>query len=407
LAWGSAMAVGLTAALVYISPIQTITPEIAARTQPNLFDLFVALFSALAGAYAMIRGRDGTIVGVAIATALMPPLAVVGFGLATWNWTVFSGALLLYVTNLITIALTAWAMARVYGFRTRLSAGQSAFQNLAVLAVFFALAIPLGFSLQQIAFQTNAQRIVRNEIVNEFSEDSILDQLDIEFNAEPLSIVAKMLTPSPEAEAEVEIERSLASRLGQPVELTLTQLRVDSSASAAERAQLSAARVQEEEAAQKRTEDLATRLALVAGVTPDEVTVDRTRRRALVRAERLDGASLAAYRALETRVAATEPEWTIELLPPISGLPQSIGFEEVDIEQGNPEAGTKLAVSAQGRDALAVIEWAAARINVPIMLVGPREQAELAQAELANRGVSVTIQDASGPLRAEWGVSEE
>ncbi|MEO0871726.1 MAG: DUF389 domain-containing protein, partial [Pseudomonadota bacterium] len=407
LAWGSAMAVGLTAALVYISPIQTITPEIAARTQPNLFDLFVALFSALAGAYAMIRGRDGTIVGVAIATALMPPLAVVGFGLATWNWTVFSGALLLYVTNLITIALTAWAMARVYGFRTRLSAGQSAFQNLAVLAVFFALAIPLAFSLQQIAFQTNAQRIVRNEIVNEFSEDSILDQLDIEFNAEPLSIVAKMLTPSPEAEAEVEIERSLASRLGQPVELTLTQLRVDSSASAAERAQLSAARVQEEEAAQKRTEDLATRLALVAGVTPDQVTVDRTRRRAMVRAERLDGASLAAYRALETRVAATEPEWTIELLPPISDLPQSIGFEEVDIEQGNPEAGTKLAVSAQGRDALGVIEWAAARINVPIMLVGPREQAELAQAELANRGVSVTIQDASGPLRAEWGVSEE
>ena len=66
-----------------LSPLQTVTPEIAARTQPNLFDLFVALFSALAGAYAMIRGREGTIVGVAIATALMPPLAVVGFGLAT------------------------------------------------------------------------------------------------------------------------------------------------------------------------------------------------------------------------------------------------------------------------------------------------------------------------------------
>ncbi|MEL6487839.1 MAG: DUF389 domain-containing protein, partial [Pseudomonadota bacterium] len=243
-------------------------------------------------------------------------------------------------------------------------------------------------------------------IVNEFSEDSILDQLDIEFNAEPLSIVAKMLTPSPEAEAEVEIERSLASRLGQPVELTLTQLKVDSSASAAERAQLSAARVQEEEAAQKRTEDLATRLALVAGVAPDQVTVDRTRRRALVRAERLDGASLAAYRALETRVAATEPEWTIELLPPISDLPSSIPFEETVVGEGD-DAETVLGPTSEGVKALAVIEWAAARINVPIMLVGPREQAELAQAELANRGVSVTIQDASGQLRSEWGVSEE
>ncbi|MEM6267331.1 MAG: TIGR00341 family protein, partial [Pseudomonadota bacterium] len=145
LLWGSLLAIGLTAALVYLSPIQTITPEIAARTRPNLFDLFVALFSALAGAYAMIRGREGTIVGVAIATALMPPLAVVGFGLATLNWTVFSGALLLYVTNLLTIALTAWAMARLYGFRTSLSKGQTQAQNFAVIAVFLALAVPLGF----------------------------------------------------------------------------------------------------------------------------------------------------------------------------------------------------------------------------------------------------------------------
>jgi Predicted membrane protein len=85
LAVGSILAVLLCAALVFPSPIQTITSEIAARTRPNLFDLFVALFSALAGAYAMIRGHEGTIVGVAIATALMPPLAVVGFGLATFN----------------------------------------------------------------------------------------------------------------------------------------------------------------------------------------------------------------------------------------------------------------------------------------------------------------------------------
>jgi len=114
LAWGTVMAIGLCGMVVFLSPLTDITSEIAARTRPNLFDLLVALFSALAGAYAMIRGRDGTIVGVAIATALMPPLAVVGFGLATFNWTVFGGALLLYVTNAVTIALTAWAMARLY-----------------------------------------------------------------------------------------------------------------------------------------------------------------------------------------------------------------------------------------------------------------------------------------------------
>ncbi|MFZ9396824.1 MAG: TIGR00341 family protein, partial [Erythrobacter sp.] len=115
LAWGSGLAILLCALLVFLSPIQTVTSEIAARTRPNLFDLLIALFSALAGAYATIRGREGTIVGVAIATALMPPLAVVGFGLATINLTVFSGALLLFVTNLVTIALTSFAMARLYG----------------------------------------------------------------------------------------------------------------------------------------------------------------------------------------------------------------------------------------------------------------------------------------------------
>jgi hypothetical protein len=67
--------------------------------------------------------------GVAIATALMPPLGVVGFGLATANWTVFSGALLLYVTNLMTIALVATTMARIYGFSARLSEKQTRWQT--------------------------------------------------------------------------------------------------------------------------------------------------------------------------------------------------------------------------------------------------------------------------------------
>ncbi len=390
LAWGTLIAVGLTAVLVYLSPIQTITPEIAARTQPNLFDLFVALFSALAGAYAMIKGREGTIVGVAIATALMPPLATVGFGLATWNWTVFSGALLLYVTNLITIALTAWGMARLYGFQTSLSARNTAFQNIAIVTVFIGLAVPLALSLQQIAWQTNAQRIVRAEIEESFQGSGRLSEVDIEFGTKPIAINATMLTPVLRPEVESEIENALQTRLGEPVELTLTQFQVGTSASAAEQAQLSAARANEEAAALERAEDLATRLALVAGVDEDDVTVDRTRRRATVRAEVLDGATLAAYRALEMRIAATEPDWTIELLPPIVELPQSIAFGD---DGPTPE----------GAQALGVIEWASKRIDLPILLIGPQDEATQAAELLAQRGVSVSVRSASGPLRADWG----
>ncbi len=390
LAWGTVMAIGLTGLLVYLSPIQTITPEIAARTRPNLFDLFVALFSAMAGAYAMIRGREGTIVGVAIATALMPPLATVGFGLATWNWTVFSGSLLLYVTNLITIALTAWAMARLYGFQTNLSARNTAFQNIAIVTVFIGLAVPLGYSLQQIAWQTNAQRIVRDEISDGFPANALIDQLNIEFGTEPVSVSAAMLTPNIRPEAEADIERALTARLSEPVELTLTQYQVPTGENAAEQAQLSAARASEEAVALERANDLATRLALVAGVPEDEVTVDRTRRRATVRAQRLEGATLAAYRALEMRIAATEPDWTVELLPPIGALPGAIGWDE---DGPTPE----------GAQALSVIEWAANRIDLPIILIGPQERASDAAELLAQRGVSVTVRSGPGPLRADWG----
>jgi len=391
LAWGSALAVLLCALIVYVSPIKTITPEIAARTEPTLFDLMVALFSGMAGAYAMIRGRAGTIVGVAIATALMPPLATVGFGLATLNGTVFSGALLLFVTNLITIALTAWAMARLYGFRTRLSERQTQAQNLAVVLVFVMLAIPLGFSLQQIAWEANAQRIVRSEIEETFDPRSEVFALETDFNSQPISVAATVFTPALREDAELDIERALAKRLGQLVELTLVQDEVGSNAGAAEQAQLSAARDREEAAARARADALALRLALVAGVGEDDVTIDRTRRRAVVRARPLEGANIATYRALEARISATEQDWMIEVIPPAAALPTGFAFNE----EGLP--------TAPARRALETLAWAAGRIDLPVVLVGNGEDAERARTYLAERGITVELREERGELRAEWG----
>jgi uncharacterized hydrophobic protein (TIGR00271 family) len=383
---GSVLAVLLCAGLVYVSPIQTITSEIAARTRPNLFDLFVALFSALAGAYAMIRGREGAIVGVAIATALMPPLAVVGFGLATWNATVFSGALLLFVTNFITIALTAFAMAKLYGFRNSLSARNTMFQNIALLTVFVALAVPLGFSLNRIAWETNAQRIVRSEIRDRFDNSSQLDLLEIDFAAAPIGIHAVVFTPVLRPDVEQTLSASLAERLGESVALDLVQYEVGTNDSAAERAQLSAARAREEREASARAEALALRLALAAGVSPREVLIDDGRRRALVRAKRLDGASLATYRALEVRIAASEPEWTIELVPPPGALDAAIPFTD-----GAPDAA-----------ALELVGWAARRLDREVVLTGPADEAEAVAEGLRKAGVTAATRPGPAPLRARW-----
>lgn len=389
--WGSLMAVLLCSLVVFLSPITTITPEIAARTQPNLFDLLVALFSGLAGAYAMIRGRANAIVGVAIATALMPPLAVVGFGFATFNWTVFSGAMLLFVTNLVTIALTAWGLAKLYGFRGRLSQRQSQFQNSVIILVFIGLAVPLGLSLSTIAWEANAQRIVREEITQEFEGAGSLSQLEISFSETSVGVYARMFSPEFRPEAEPTIASALSSRLGREVELTLDQVETSSNAGASDEAALAAALAQEEQAAASaRANALASRLSLVAGVPESEVTIDATRRRATVRASRLDGAGLAAYRALELRIAATEPDWVIEILPPVDELPRSITFDEEGI-------------SAEGQEALDVIEWAAKRTGLPIVLEGSEAQASEAAEELGTRDVDVSVRPSFGPLRAEWG----
>ncbi len=386
LAWGSLMAIVLCALVVFMSPLQDITPEIAARTRPNLFDLFVALFSALAGAYAMIRGRDGTIVGVAIATALMPPLAVVGFGLATFSWVVFSGALLLFVTNLVTIALTAWGMAKLYGFRTSLSQKQSQFQNFAVVGVFLALTVPLTLSLMQIVWEANAGRQVRAELAETFGSSARLSPPEIEFSGDPLRVSAFVWTTRLIQDAEIRAEESLTRKLGKPVDVELKQFLVRDEQSA-EQAQIASAKAQEEAAATDRVDDLAQRLSLAAGVPDTEVIVDNRNRRAFVRAQRLPGATMETYKALEDRIAASEPEWRIELIPPVAPLQTTVTFAE-----GAPDQA--------GLQSLGLVVWAARRLDRPVLLSGSDEETSAAATILIERDIVVQSETARGVLQA-------
>lgn len=94
------IAVLASALYFYISPVQTATSELLARTEPNIFDVFIAIFGGLAGIIGQTRKTlDNVIPGVAIATALMPPLCTAGYGLATGNWDYFFGAIYLFFIN--------------------------------------------------------------------------------------------------------------------------------------------------------------------------------------------------------------------------------------------------------------------------------------------------------------------
>ena len=94
--------------IAWFIPLNNINTEIAARISPTLLDLGVAVVSGIAGAYAHARAEVAkSLAGVAIAVALVPPLAVAGIGLGWLDFTVFFGAFLLYLTNLVRHALLA------------------------------------------------------------------------------------------------------------------------------------------------------------------------------------------------------------------------------------------------------------------------------------------------------------
>ncbi len=384
---GSLLAVLFCAFVVLMSPIQNVTSEIAARTRPNLFDLVVALFSALAGAYAVIRGREGTVVGVAIATALMPPLAVVGFGLATLNATVFFGALLLFVTNFVTIALAAAMMARLYGFAQSLSPSQSMIQNAAIAAIFLLLAVPLGLSLRQIAWETTASRQARETVGKVFGDTARISQLDMDYAASPIRLTATVFTPRYRDQAVARVKAALTGALGQPVDVSIEQYRVGTGAGDAEAAQLASAQVKaQRDAALQESTQLAERLALVAGTDPQAVLVDRDKHAAVVTAQVLPGATLAAYRQLEARVAATAPDWHIRLIPPAVGLP------DITVTDGKPDPAS-----------LQTAIWAARRLNLPVALAGRPAEAKAVADALEAAGVSSSVSGGgSAAVRLSW-----
>lgn len=115
-----AASVGLAALLVWLLPFHSVTQEILSRIHPNLLDLGIAILSGLAGSIVVCRGGTGSGVmalpGVAIAVALMPPLCVMGFGVgSSFNWEIVYGASLLFLTNLVAIVSSAFAVFLLVG----------------------------------------------------------------------------------------------------------------------------------------------------------------------------------------------------------------------------------------------------------------------------------------------------
>lgn len=358
LAIGAGVAVTFTALIVLLSPLKAPTAEILARTRPNLFDLLVALFAALAGTFAIIRGRGETIVGVAIATALMPPLAVVGYGVATGNMAVLGGALALFATNFLTIALAATVMARYYGFGHYLSGTQTWAQTIVLTLVFIGMGVPLAVSLSRIAHETVVATQVRAFLNNAFGATARVTQLDIDFDRTPISVRSVVIAPRAKAKDSIALQTDLAKRLVQPVKLQLDQVLLDPSAGAFEtqRAELrqasDTAAIEDAEAAR-----VVSLVSLAAGVPNENVTLDRDHRRATAIAVPLAGAGPDTFRILEQRASVAAKDWQVTIVPPLGKLPTIRFANNIDM------------LDSAARDAVLLSVWEAQRWNIPALAV--------------------------------------
>jgi len=163
---------GLLASTIYfsISPVSTAHSELLARTTPTIYDVLIAFIGGLAGILAASSKKKGNVIpGVAIATALMPPLCTAGYGLATAQFSFFFGALYLFTINTVFIALAALIVSQGLKFPItshEISSGRKKIINRWIYGIILVTLIPsvfFGYGLvKKEKFNQNAARFVKD-----------------------------------------------------------------------------------------------------------------------------------------------------------------------------------------------------------------------------------------------------
>ena len=147
-----------------LSPLSLVNPtELEARTSPTIYDVLIALFGGLAGIFEQSRKERGTVLsGVAIATALMPPLCTAGYGLAHLNFHFFFGAMYLFIINGVFITLATYLMVKYLRFKTNsclVPAVEKKRRNL-ITAILVIVLVPSIYSAINLVMDNNFQRNV-------------------------------------------------------------------------------------------------------------------------------------------------------------------------------------------------------------------------------------------------------
>jgi len=221
----------------YLSPLREATPEILARTNPNLMDLLIAFFSGLAGTVALASRKTAFTIlpGVAIATAVMPPLATVGYGLGTRQWMIARGAFMLFCTNFTAIVLSASLVFLLIGLRPQAERrGEShpvliRWRIAIAAAVLLVISIPLMRTLIEAAQQADIRGRVQDTLKGAVQShpNRQLDSVKVELHRGWVVVAATVETADyMDATVIEQFQSAVEKRIGMPVRLQVQQLQL-------------------------------------------------------------------------------------------------------------------------------------------------------------------------------------
>lgn len=351
---GAAIGILMGILITWLSPIRNATPEIIARTQPTLLDLAVALLSGIAGGYATVMGKGETTIGVAIATALMPPLATVGYGIGVMQPMFALGALLLFLTNLSAIAFAFALIARLSGAARPLKnvEWQPRFV-IAGVAAFLVLATPLAMTLVQVTREARLRGAARSVIAQATRTHGIgIAQLDANWPlfGEP-QVSAVVVTPTYFANAENEVRRRLNAVTGEQSAVSVQQV-LAADVTGQTRALVDAAMERTVAGIAADVPPYA-RIRSIIGLPTRGIWLNRTARSVIVEPVAAPGWTLAHYREMERKANQVAEGWSVQVFPPVQAELRIAG------QDGPRETGTSPRLAAW-----AIQRWGLARVTI-------------------------------------------
>jgi len=208
-----------------LSPVSTAHSELLARTSPSIYDVLIGLFGGLAGIVAISTKLKGNVIpGVAIATALMPPLCTAGYGLATAQFAFFFGAMYLFTINTVFIAFSSLIVSQILKFpiRANVEPAQKKRINSYISAIITLTIVPsiyFGYLLvQNENFNENASRYAKNVT---FYEGSFLLKNEIDPGTRSIRLIYGGGSLTDDSKAEI-IEKARDFRLDK-TNITISQ----------------------------------------------------------------------------------------------------------------------------------------------------------------------------------------